>query len=62
MVEEVLVTLGLGKKSVHCPVWVATMEDCIPGLDVLGALDCAINTVHINYPQLGCPHHCSAGS
>lgn len=44
MVGEALVTLGLGRKLVRCPVWVADLEDCILGLDVLGALDCVINT------------------
>ena len=44
MVGEALVTLGMGKKMVRCPVWVADLEDCILGLDVLGALDCVINT------------------
>ncbi|KAK9525419.1 hypothetical protein VZT92_016131 [Zoarces viviparus] len=44
MVGEAIVTLGLGRKSVRCPVWVANLEDCILGLDVLGALDCVINT------------------
>lgn len=39
-----MVTLGLGKKVVHCPVRVANLEDCIVGLDVLRALDCVINT------------------
>jgi len=44
MVGEAIVTLGLGKKSIRCPVWVANLEDCILGLDVLGALDCVIDT------------------
>lgn len=44
MVGEAMVTLGLWKKVVHCPVRVANLEDCIVGLDVLRALDCVINT------------------
>ena len=44
MVGETLVTLGVGKRFVRCPVWVANLEDCILGLDVLGALDCVIST------------------
>ena len=44
MVGETIVTMGVGKKSVRCPVWVANLEDCILGLDVLGTLDCVIDT------------------
>lgn len=43
MVGEASVTLGVGKKKVCCSVWVANLEDCIVGLDVLRALDCVIN-------------------
>ena len=68
MVGETLVTLGLGRRSARCPVWVANLEDCILGLDVLGALDCVISTrrgtltfpdghtiqMHRRPPQPGC--------
>ena len=44
MVRETLVTRRVGKKTVHCPVWVANLDDCILGLDALMAMDCVINT------------------
>ncbi len=69
MVGETLVVLDVGKKSVRCRVWVADLEDCILGLDVLEALDCVINVKqktltfpdgHVvqmsrRPPQPGCP-------
>lgn len=44
MLGEALLTLSVGTKSVRCSVWVANLEDCILGLDVLRALDCIIDT------------------
>ncbi|CAI5686581.1 unnamed protein product [Oreochromis niloticus] len=44
MLGEALLTLSVGRKSVRCSVWVADLEDCILGLDVLRALDCVIDT------------------
>lgn len=44
MVGAATLTLGMGQKEFCCPVWVANLEDCILGLDVLRALDCVINT------------------
>ncbi|CAI5653216.1 unnamed protein product [Oreochromis niloticus] len=44
MLGEALLTLGVGRKSVRCSVWVADLEDCILGLDVLRALDCINDT------------------
>ncbi|CAI5697370.1 unnamed protein product [Oreochromis niloticus] len=44
MLGETLLSLTVGRKSVRCSVWVADLEDCILGLDVLRALDCVIDT------------------
>lgn len=44
MVGETSVTLKVGRETVYFPVWVAELEDSILGLDVLGTLDCVINT------------------
>lgn len=69
MVGVVLVTLGLGRKLVRCPEWVADLEDCTLGLDVVRTLDFVINTkrgtltfpdghviqMHKRLPQPHCP-------
>ncbi|CAI5693181.1 unnamed protein product [Oreochromis niloticus] len=44
MLGEALLTLSVGRKSVRCSVWVADLEDCILGLDVLRALNGVIDT------------------
>ncbi|XP_061093063.1 uncharacterized protein LOC133125281 [Conger conger] len=44
MVGEALETVEVGRERLHCPIWVAELEDCILGLDVLEKLDCVIST------------------
>lgn len=77
MVGEALLTLEVGKKSIRCPVWATTLEDCIVGLDVLGGIGICHKERNFYFSRWTCrshvsatvparlsrdPHHCSAGS
>lgn len=44
MVGEAVVTLGLRRTTIHCPVWIADVDHCILGLGILKTLGCVIDT------------------